>query len=404
MKRKRLLSIVAVIISSVLWSCISWATDTESQKGATASAINAFGLELYQKLKNQDENLFFSPYSISVALSMTCAGARGQTRDQIAQALHAKSDRECLARDFGPLNRDLADSILKGEGELNLANGLWLQKGYNFKQEYLEFMGNTYGTHPSELDFKRDPKSAREEINKWVSRQTRDKIRDLMTEGAIGTGTRFVLANAIYFKGKWDREFKKELTKDAPFTSLDGKKASVPMMKREGTFGYATGDGFQALEMAYKAGQVSMIVLLPAKDFSLKNFEERLNPDTVSKWIHELKETKVDVYLPKFRMNTPVYRLDPMLKAMGMRNAFSKEADFSGMSTRKGLYISAVAHKAFVDVNEEGTEAAAATGIGVRTASINPRKPIFRADRPFVFFIRHDPTNTILFLGRFTKP
>ncbi|MGO9568479.1 MAG: serpin family protein [Desulfomonilaceae bacterium] len=406
MKRKKwFLFMVAVVISSVLWSCISWATDAGSRQEAAANAINAFGLELYQKLKLKDSNLFFSPYSISVALSMVCAGARGQTRDQIAEVLHSKSDRECLAADFGSLNRDLADSILKGESELNLANGFWLQKGYDFKPEYLEFMGNTYGAHPSELDFKRDPESARDEINKWVAQQTRDKIKDLITEGAINTLTRFVLANAIYFKGKWDSEFEKKLTKDAPFASLDGKKTTIPMMNREGVFGYATGDGFQALAMAYKEGQLSMVVLLPAKGVSLKDFEKRLNPDTVSKWLHELKETKVDVYFPKFKKNTPVYPLDSILKAIGMTDAFSKEADFSGMNTTKGLHVSAVVHKAFVDVNEEGTEAAAATAsIGRHSGSINPRKTVFRADRPFVFFIRHNPTNTILFLGRFAKP
>ncbi len=175
-------------------------------------------------------------------------------------------------------------------------------------------------------------------------------------------------------------------------------------MNREDAFGYATGDGFQALEMAYKDRQLSMVVLLPEKGVSLKKFEERLNSDVVAKWLRELKETKVDVYFPKFKKDTPMYQLDSALKAIGMTNAFSKEADFSGMSTTGGLYISAVVHKAFVDVNEEGTEAAAATGIGVKSASIRPRKTVFRADRPFVFFIRHKPTNTILFQGRFTKP
>ena len=175
-------------------------------------------------------------------------------------------------------------------------------------------------------------------------------------------------------------------------------------MNREGVFGYLTGDGFQALEMAYKEGHLSMVVLLPAKGVSLKDFEERLNPDAVSQWLRDLKETKVDVYFPKFKKHTPVYPLDSILKAFGMTDAFSKEADFSGMSTTKGLHVSAVVHKAFVDVNEEGTEAAAATGSGLHSASITPRKPVFRADRPFVFFIRHKPTNTILFLGRFTKP
>ena len=203
MKRgKQFLCIVAVVISSVLWSGISCATDVGPRQRAAASAINAFGLELYQKLKHQDTNLFFSPYSISVALSMICAGAGGQTRYQIAQVLHSKSDRECLAADFGSLNRVLADSVLKGKSELNLANGLWLQKGYDFKPEYLEFMENTYGAHPSELDFKGDPKSTREEINKWVSRQTRDKIRELITEGAIDPLTRFVSCQCNLLQGQ----------------------------------------------------------------------------------------------------------------------------------------------------------------------------------------------------------
>ena len=391
-------------ISSLLWSSISLAAKAEPQKEPGLNPINEFGLELYQKLKSNDNNLFFSPYSISVALSMVCAGARGETRDQIAKATHSKSDRECLPAALESLNRDMADSNLKGNGELRVANGLWLQKGFDFNQDYLKVMKDSYGAQPNVLDFKANPEFARNEINKWVAQQTRDKIQDLMTKGSIDKLTRFVLANAIYFKGKWNSEFDKKLTKDSPFTSLDGKKTSVPMMHRDGMFGYSAGDGFQALAMPYKEGHLSMVVLLPSEGVSLKNFDEKLNPDLLSTWLRELKNTKVDVYFPKFKMTTPVYQLDPILKDMGMTKAFSKDADFSGMSPSKDLYISTVAHKAFVDVNEEGTEAAAATGIAIRSAAMAPKKIVFKADRPFLFFIRHDPTDTILFFGRFIKP
>jgi serpin B len=264
MKREKLfLFIVGVVTSSIFWFSISGATDAEPRKAAAANTINAFGLELYQKLKNQDANLFFSPYSISVALSMTCAGARGKTRDQIAQALHSRVDGECLAPELGSLNRDLADSDRNGAVELKLANGLWVQKGYDFNSDYLNFMKNSYGASPNELDFKGDPASARSAINKWVALETRDKIRELIAEGTLDPQTRFVLTNAVYFKGKWNSEFGKELTKDAPFTSLDGKKTLIPMMHRTAMFGYLAGDGFQALEMPYKDDHLSMVVLLP---------------------------------------------------------------------------------------------------------------------------------------------
>ncbi len=399
---KPYLYIVLLAILSLLWSSISLAA--EPQKEPALNPINEFGLELYQKLKGNDDNLFFSPYSISVALSMVCAGTRGETRDQIAKATHSKSYRECLPPAVELLNRDMAGSNPKGNGELRVANGLWLQKGFDFNQDYLKAAEETYGAHPSVLDFEANPESARSEINKWVAQQTRDKIQDLMTKGSIDRLTRFVLANAIYFKGKWNLEFDKKLTKKSPFTALDGKEASVPMMNRDGMFGYSAGDGFQVLAMPYKEGHLSMVVLLPAEGVSLKTFDEKLIPNMLSAWLRELKNTKVDVYIPKFRMTTPVYLLDPILKDMGMTKAFSKDADFSGMSPSKDLYISTVAHKAFVDVNEEGTEAAAATGIGVRSAAIAPRKIVFKADRPFLFFIRHDPTDTILFFGRFIKP
>ena len=404
MQNKRFLYIVVLAISSLLWSSISLAAKAEPKKERALNPINEFGLELYQKLKSNDKNLFFSPYSISIALSMVCAGARGETRDQIAKATHSKSDLKCLPAALEPLNRDMADSNLKGNGELRVANGLWLQKGFDFSQDYLKVMKDSYGAQPNVLDFKANPESARNEINKWVAQQTRDKIQDLMTKGSIDKLTRFVLANAIYFKGKWNSEFDKKLTKDSPFTSLDGKKTSVQMMHRDEMFGYSAGDGFQVLAMPYKEGHLSMVVLLPSEGFSLKNFDEKVNPNLLSTWLRELKNTKVDVYFPKFKMTTPVYQLDPILKDMGMTKAFSKDADFSGISPSKDLYISTVAHKAFVDINEEGTEAAAATGIGVRAAAMPPKKVVFKADRPFLFFIRHDPTDTILFFGRFIKP
>jgi len=403
-RNKWFLYIVVLAISSLLWSSVSLAEKAEPKKEPALSPINEFGLELYQKLKSNDNNLFFSPYSISVALSMVCAGARGETRDQITKVTHSKSDRECLPAAFETLNRDMADSNLKGNGELRVANGLWLQKGFDFNQDYLKVMKDSYGAQPNVLDFNANPEFARNEINKWVAQQTRDKIQDLMTKGSIDKLTRFVLANAIYFKGRWNSEFDKKLTKDSPFTSLDGKKTCVPMMHQDEMFGYSAGDGFQVLAMPYKEGHLSMVVLLPSEGVSLKNFDERLNPNILSTWIRELKNTKVDVYFPKFKMTTPVYLLDPILKDMGMTKAFSKDADISGMSPSKDLYISTVAHKAFVDVNEEGTEAAAATGIAVRSAAMAPKKIVFKADRPFLFFIRHDPTDTILFFGRFIKP
>jgi serpin B len=405
MKRERhFLFIAAMVISSVLWSCISWATDAGSRQQTAANAINAFGLELYQKLKNQDPNLFFSPYSVSVAISMTCAAAGGKTLDQITRALHTEVDDECLSLELGSLDQDLGDSDRDGAVELKLANQLWLQKGNDFNPDYLKFMKSSYGASPNELDFKSDPASARSVINKWVARETRDKITELITEGAIDRQTQFVLTNAVYFKGKWSSEFRKDFTKDAPFTSLGGERSLVPLMHRTARFGYLPGDGFQALEMPYKDTRLSMVVLLPAESASLKDFEEKVTSEGLSQWIGQLKETQVSVFFPKFKRDTPVYSLVSVLESMGIKDAFSRGADFSRMSPATNLHVNAVLHKAFVDVNEQGTEAAASTVVAQRHSSKKPPIPIFKADRPFVFLIRHKPSNSILFLGRFAKP
>lgn len=402
-RNSKSLLVLTMVALIALWSGLSWAAGLERHK-TTASSINFFGLDLYQLLKLKHKNLFFSPYSISVALSMACAGAQGETRNQIHQVLHSKSDNECLASDFPTLSNIIKDSNLDGSGEMYLANGIWLQKGFNFNQDYLSSMENNFGVHPSELDFMRDPKLAGKEINKWVTLQTQNKISELITSEAIGPATSLVLASAIYLKFKWDTEFQKELTMEAPFKSLDKKKTAVPMMHQTGTFAYLEDVGFQAIEMPYKGGKLSMIVILPADNVDLNVFENKFSDIKIAGWMGMMKKTKVEVYFPKFKRNAPVYQLVSALKPLGMTDAFSKLADFSGMSSAKGFSVSSIMHKAFIEVDEEGTEAPSVTAIGEKAASIETPIPVFRADRPFTFFIRHNPTNTILFVGRFVSP
>jgi serpin B len=240
-----------------------------------------------------------------------------------------------------------------------------------------------------EVDFIRAAETVREIINTWVEKETRDKIKNLIPPGALSSLTRLVLTNAIYFKGNWARQFEKDKTIDAPFTLTNGRKVNVPMMNQTANFGYMEADNFQALELPYVDNELSMIILLPKRFDGLGDFEKKMNPEDLSNWLTKLCSRKVIVSVPRFKM-TSQFGLAGVLKSMGMRDAFSTSADFSGMNGRKDLFISAVIHKAYVDVNEEGTEAAA--------------PPVFRADRSFLFLIRDNHSGSILFIGRVMNP
>ncbi|GAI76663.1 unnamed protein product, partial [marine sediment metagenome] len=261
-----------------------------------------------------------------------------------------------------------------------------------------------YDGRLSEVDFAGATETARKTINAWVEKKTKDKIKELLKPGVLNRLTRLVLTNAIYFKGNWDSQFEKARTQPAPFTLTDGKKVNVPMMNQTEKFKYTEAESFQALELPYVDNELSMVILLPKETDGLSDFEKTLTAGNLSEWLGKLRKRKVIVSVPKFRM-TSQFSLAAVLKSMGMTDAFVPDAaDFSGMNGKRDLFISAVIHKAYVEVNEEGTEAAAATGVVIGVTSMPARPPVFRADHPFLFLIRDNRTGSILFIGRVMNP
>ena len=373
----------------LLASCPSYAGD------------NAVALNLYQRLSAQPGNLFFSPYSISSALTMTYAGAGGRTASQMASVLRLGGDAHAACRD---LAASLDEAARLGKVELSVANALWGQEGFGFNKPFLELAKRYYGAGLHEMDFKRDSEGARKTINTWVQGKTAERIKELIGPGILDAMTRLVLTNAIYFKGDWAARFDKGATLEEDFHLDGGKAVRAPMMRQTQEFRYSEAPGLQILEMPYSGGRLSMIVLMPSKADGLKALESRLDEQALSGWLKGLRRGKVQVILPRFKTSSG-FRLDSVLKAMGMRDAFSlKSADFSGMDGKKDLYIGAVLHKAFVDVNEEGTEAAAATAVVMAIKAAPAAPPMFRADHPFLFLIRDAKTGAILFMGRLADP
>ncbi len=375
-----------------------WSAD----KQTIADGGNQFALDLYGRLRETEKgNLFFSPYSVHAALAMTADGAAGTTRDQMVKVLRLPADRDkaLAAGDLGRYYSAGGKSY-----ELAVANALWGQKGFPWRPEFLTRQRERFGAGFNEADFKADPEAERVRINGWVEEKTKDRIRDLLKPGVLSRDTTMVLANAIYFKGRWLDEFDKKQTKDAPFHLADGKTVTAPLMHRTGAYRYGQFDGLQVLETPYQGGDLSMVVVLPEKPDGLPAVDKQLSADQLAKWVAGLKEVKkCNVYLPRFKMTWDAELNDPLRK-LGMTAAFAG-ADFSHMATASPGSIAAVVHKAFGDVNEEGPEAAAATGVVIMEAAAAPSPPVvFRADRPFLFLIRDVKHGTILFLGRLTDP
>ena len=395
---KKITAFLAAMVLCAVCSAV-YAVDGVTSKSPDN---NAFALALYAKLRAEDQgNLFLSPYSISTALAMTYAGAKGKTAAEMAEVLHFTVPQEQLHPGFAALTAKLHGDIKKEGYQLRIANRLWGQAGYHFLPTFLQVTRDHYGAELAQVDFAQDTEAARHTINAWVEEKTEEKIKDLLAQGVLDSGTTLVLTNAIYFKGDWQRKFEAKATKDAPFLLTPQKKVTVPMMRQRGKFAYGVVGNVQVLELPYVGKDLSMFVLLPKEVDGLADLEKSLSVETLNTWTSGLREQTVEVLLPKFKM-TSGFRLEKVLGAMGMPLAFSDKADFSGMTGQRGLFISAVIHKAFIDVNEEGTEAAAATAVVMRAPA--PPNPIFRADHAFLFLIRDNRTGSILFLGRMMNP
>ncbi len=386
---------------------------TGAESGRLTEGNAAFAFDLYRELSSTDGNLFFSPHSISTALAMTYAGAKGDTETAVADTLRFSLPPERLHGAFAALAHDLdvrSTGRDKGSFRLNAANAVWAQEGHPFRDDYLDVVKVSYGGDVSLADFAGDPNGSRSEINRWVEQRTEGKIEDLIPPDLIDGLTRMVLVNAVYFKAGWLYPFDESLTATAPFHRLDGGTTDVEMMRATEYFGYGAGDGYQVVDLPYVGGELSMTVLLPDQG-RFREFEERLDGSFVGQALAQVAESYVALEMPRFEFDS-AFQLGETLKAMGMSAAFDPgAADFSGMdglSCAAGddgcLYIGDVVHKAFVSVDEAGTEAAAATAVMMQTESAKPRLLAVRVDRPFIFLVRDRPTGTVLFVGRVTEP
>ena len=380
--------------------------DTGASPEGIESVVNAnnqFAFDVYSEFKeeSENENIFFSPYSISVALTMTYEGAKGQTAEEMQSVLRVPKDDNLRKANFAKIINEINKEDKKYK--LSTANALWPRIDFQLLKEYQNTIEKYYGGRATPLDYAGDPEGSRQIINSWIEDKTEDKIKDLIPSEFLKPFTVLVLTNAIYFKGIWVLQFNPKETKEESFKTDDGEIVKVPMMRLVGKnekFNYAETEDLQILEMLYDGEDLSMLVILP-KENKLEKIEKELSIEKLSEWKSMLKEQKIDIYIPKFKLETKYFMADT-LKKMGMPTAFDSSADFSGINGVKGIWISKVIHQAFVDVNEEGTEAAAATAVIM--IEMAPTTPEFQADHPFIFLIQEKETGNILFMGKVANP
>jgi serpin B len=378
-----------------------------ADQAEAVNGSNAFAVDLYAQLSKQPGNLFFSPESISTAFGMAYAGARGQTATQMQQVFHFTLPPDRLHPAMGALLAGM--NAQHKDYELHVADALWAQQDSNFEESYLKLVQSDYGAGLHKVNFKISPDTVRATINAWVEKQTNDKIKDLIGQGALNTSTRLVLTNAIYFKGDWQDPFDAQATQKDEFHLSATQWVMTPMMHRTGGYRYYDGGTFQALELPYAGNEISMVVLLPKQTDGLTALEQSFTSGVAGEWIQKLEPVdKVILTLPSFTM-TQQFELSGALSAMGMAQAFSGSADFSGMTGKPEFSISAAIHKAYIDVNEKGTEAAAATAVvmyatAMRREAPEPPPIVFRADHPFLFILLDTKSGSMLFLGRVADP
>ena len=398
---------LAVSITIVAATALFAVGDERRPFTAAEAAVsgNAFACDLYLELSGTPGNLFFSPSSISTALAMTYAGARGATASEMAATLCLPDRQDTAHEAYAELLTDLAPGT-DATHILRVANRLWGQQGFDLLPEFLATVRKHYDGGYAPVDFARAADESREIINTWVAEQTEDKIQDLLQPGTVGAQTRLVLTNAVYFYGLWQHAFELRATADAPFFTTPDRSVDAPFMSQVEHFDLGEADGLRILELPYDGEELSCYILLPDAHDGLAGLERRLDAEILDGWLADLSRQRVRCILPRFKL-TSQFELGRTLADMGMPSAFSSmQADFSGITAEEPLYISKVVHKAFVDVFEEGTEAAAATAVVLKRLSIAEEDPPveFRADHPFLFLIRHEGTGTILFMGRVIDP
>jgi serpin B len=361
---------------------------------------STFAIALYQKLSSQEGNLFFSPYSISIAVAMLYAGARGETAKEMAKTLHFSLPPEQLHSAFAALQLGLLPK--EKDFQLAIANQLWGQKGVPISSGFLSLLRENYDAALSLLDFSQGVVAANA-INQWVKKQSRGLIQDIVTPSAFHALTRLVITNAIYFKASWEHTFKESQTKPKPFYLNATETVEAPMMFQVRRYHYAENPDVQLVRLPY-VGPMEMLVLLPKKVDGLAKLEEGLSAESIEGLLSTTRQYKVKLSLPRFKMSS-TFSLSGTLASLGMPLAFREEANFSGISKQQALFLSDVVHKAFIDVNETSTEAAAVTMVLAKLRSAPPEEIIiFQADHPFLFMIRDQSSKAILFLGRLENP
>ncbi|HVM72321.1 MAG TPA: serpin family protein [Anaerolineales bacterium] len=380
----------------------------EADLAQLARDNNAFAVALYKQLGSVDGNLFLSPYSISLALAMVYGGAAGDTGTQMAQALHFSLPQERLHPAMNALSQKLSSYALGNDPShgfsLNIANAVWSQQGFQFLPAYLDLLSQDYGAGLHLADFVHAAEASRKAINDWVDQQTHGKITNLFPQGSINAATRLVLANAIYFKATWDSTFDPARTENANFYLADGTTTRVAMMhsRENASYSYARGDGYQAVGLPYAGTPVQMVIIMPDGG-KFAGFQSGLNAAQLDTILSGMSGSPLDLAMPKFKIEA-VFDLKNTLASLGMPDAFNDKADFSGMDGKKDLYISDILHKAYVNVDENGTEAAAATGVAVGVMAMPAQSQKVTIDHPFLFLLYDPQTNTILFMGRVMNP
>jgi serpin B len=360
--------------------------------------------QLAQNLAQDRGNLILSPFSISTALSMLLDGARGQTAAGMAATLDQLHPGPGYHAAVAALAAELAKQANLDGNQLAIANGLWVQQGFPLESAFELTVRTLYQAPLTPLDFHANADQARQVINSWTAQHTKDKIPELFAPGSIDAATRLVLTSAIYFYGKWRSPFDPNDTRAEPFQLGGGRTVDAKFMRQKADFLYGETPSAQILEMKYQGTPLAFDILLPKTNDGLAELERSIKPDVLSAWFGALTSRKVDAAIPKFRAES-AFSLKDMLSRMGMAEAFGRTADFSGIDGRRDLLVGDVVHKAFVDVSEEGTEAAAATGVTVRAMAMRPQQQtVFRADHPFAFFIRDTSSGVILFEGRLSQP
>lgn len=381
------------------------ATEAPGADPAVLQANTAFAFDLNRQLMPQPGNLFYSPYSISEALAMVCAGAGGTTEAEMSRVLHFTIPEEEIASGFSTL-AGAFEKIPKSAAVLTVANSLWIQKDFHLDAGYIQLARTNYRAAIESVDFSKNAGEASRRINEWVGTSTNGKIQNLVPPSGLPPATRLLLCNAIYFKGKWARPFAAGDTRPLPFRITPQNPASVPTMHQRSRFRTTHALGLSLIELPYAEQALSMVILLPDSPDGLAQVERGLTALKLGQWLEALgaaSQEDVDLDLPRFTA-TSQFSLSRQLASLGMGSAFSEaQADFSGMSGSRDLFLSEVVHKAYIEVNEEGTEAAAATGAIMSVTSYHPVQE-FHADHPFLFLIRENSTGALLFLGRIVDP